>query len=162
MTHGRGHRHDHGAAVVDHRGRLAAVLAITGGVLVAEVVGALLTGSLALLADAAHMLTDVAGLALAYVAAGLVRRPVTERRTWGLRRAEVLAAAAQAAVLLAVGVYLAVEAVQRLLDPVEVTSGLMGVFGLVGLGYFAVCFPLIVLARRLERRMNAAHAEVRL
>src|SRR5690349_10246040 len=98
-----GSGHGHGHAATDHRGRLAVVLAITLTVLVVEVVGAVVTGSLALLADAAHMLTDVAGLVMAYVAAVLVQRPVSDRRTWGYRRAEVLAAAAQAAVLLAVG-----------------------------------------------------------
>jgi len=82
--------HDHAAAdLVDHRGRLAAVLALTVTVLVVEVVGAWLSGSLALLADAAHMLTDVAGLTLGLVAAILMRRPATDARTWGYRRAEV-------------------------------------------------------------------------
>jgi cobalt-zinc-cadmium efflux system protein len=160
MRHGHRHDHDEGAALADHRGRLAAVLAITVGVLVAEVVGAVLTGSLALLADAAHMLTDVAGLALAYVAAVLVRRPVTERRTWGLRRAEVLAAAAQAAVLLVVGVYLVVEAVRRLFDPVEVTAGLMAVFGLVGLVGNLVGLVILAGGRRADLNMRAAFLEV--
>jgi cobalt-zinc-cadmium efflux system protein len=106
------------------------------------------------------MLTDVAGLALAYVAAVLVRRPVTERRTWGFRRAEVLAAAAQAAVLLAVGVYLVVEAVRRLFDPVEVTSGLMAVFGLVGLVGNLVGLGILAGGRRADLNMRAAFLEV--
>ena len=102
-------------------------------VLLVEVVGAAVSGSLALLADAGHMLTDVAGLTLAVVASVLSRRPATDARTWGYRRAEVLAAAAQAAVLLAVGVFVLVEGVRRLLHPPEVTSGAMVVFGVVGL-----------------------------
>ena len=118
---GAGHGHDHGGAgLADHRGRLAAVLAITVVVLVVEVVGAVVSGSLALLADAGHMLTDVAGLTLGLVAAVLSRRPATDARTWGYRRAEVLGAAAQAAVLLAVGVFILVEGVRRLFDPPEV------------------------------------------
>src|SRR4051794_7830450 len=97
------HAHGHGTAgLVDHRGRLAVVLTITVTVLVVEVVGALLSDSLALLADAAHMLTDVAGLTLGLLAAALARRPATPDRTWGYRRAEVLGAAAQAALLLVV------------------------------------------------------------
>ena len=112
-----GHRHGH--VVPDHRGRLAAVLAITSCVLVAEVVGAVLSGSLALVADAGHMLTDVAGLSLAWFAATLSRRPPTDQRTWGYRRAEVLAAAGQAAVLLAVGGFVLVEGVRRLVEPPE-------------------------------------------
>lgn len=71
------HGHSHGAALADHRGKLAAVLGITLTVLVVEVVGAVLSGSLALLADAAHMLTDVAGLTLGLIAAVLARRPAT-------------------------------------------------------------------------------------
>ena len=91
------------------------------------------SGSLALLADAGHMLTDVAGLTLAYVAAVLARRPATDSRTWGYRRAEVLAAAGQAAVLLAVGGFVIVEGVRRLIDPPEVAAAAMIVFGVVGL-----------------------------
>ena len=110
---GGGHDHDHGgpdlAAATDRR-RIALVLTITGTVLVAEVVGALWTGSLALLADAGHMLTDAAGLTLALVAAHLVTRPPSSRRTWGYQRAETLAAAAQALLLLAVGVYVLMKA----------------------------------------------------
>ena len=80
--------HDHGAA----RDRLAVVLAITVTVLLTEVVGALVSGSLALLADAGHMLTDVAGLTIALLGAALAGRPATSARTWGYQRAEVLAA----------------------------------------------------------------------
>ena len=114
--------HDHGTELADHRGRLTVVLAITVVVLLVEVVGAVVSGSLALLADAGHMLTDVAGLTLAVVAAVLSRRPATDARTWGYRRAEVLAAAGQAAVLLAVGVFVLVEAVRRLFHPPEVPA----------------------------------------
>jgi len=129
---GSGHGHGHGGAeMVDHRGRLAVVLAITVGVLVIEVIGALISGSLALLADAGHMLTDVAGLTLGLLAAVLSRRPATDARTWGYRRAEVLAAAAQAAVLLAVGIFILVEGVRRLFDPPQVTPTVMVVFGAI-------------------------------
>jgi cobalt-zinc-cadmium efflux system protein len=97
------------------------------------VVGALISGSLALLADAGHMPTDVAGLTLALIASVLAGRPATQERTWGYRRAEVLAAAAQAAVLLAVGVFVLVEAIRRLIEPPQVASGVMVVFGVIGL-----------------------------
>ena len=86
-----------------HRGRLGIALAITATVLVAEVVGALVTGSLALLVDAGHMLTDAGGLLMALLAATAMNRPPTARRTWGWARIEILAAGAQAAILLAVG-----------------------------------------------------------
>ena len=91
--------HDHGLHGAGHRRALAVVLGISGTILAVEVIGAFVSGSLALLADAGHMLTDVAGLSLALVAAVLAGRPATEARTWGYRRAEVLAAAAQAGLL---------------------------------------------------------------
>ncbi len=157
------HDHDHAHASVGragHRRRLTAVLAITSAVLVVEVIGAVVSGSLALLADAGHMLTDVAGLSLALVAAHLAGRPATPQRTWGYRRAEVLAAAAQAAVLLAVGVFILVEAGRRLVDPPEVVSGAMVVFGLVGLAGNAVGICLLVGTRGENLNMRAAFLEV--
>jgi cobalt-zinc-cadmium efflux system protein len=109
------------------------VLGISSTILVVEVVGAVWSGSLALLADAGHVLTDVAGSSLALFAAYLAGRPATNARTWGYQRSEVLAAAAQAAVLLAVGGFVLVEGVRRLLEPPEVASGAMVAFGVVGL-----------------------------
>jgi cobalt-zinc-cadmium efflux system protein len=141
---GHGHGHGHAAAVAD-RHRLAVVLAITASILVVEAVGAWVSGSLALLADAGHVLTDAAGLVIALLAATLVLRPATTQRTWGYRRAEVLAATLQAAVLLAVGVFVVVEGVRRLLDPPSVSSTAMLVFGAVGLAGNLV--SLLVLTR---------------
>ena len=157
---GADHGHGHSAGLTDHRGRLAAVLAITVTVLVVEVVGAFVSGSLALLADAAHMLTDVAGLTLGLIAAALARRPATSVRTWGYRRAEILGAAAQAALLLAVGVYVLVEGVQRLLSPPEVESSAMVVFGVVGLVGNAVGLTILAGARADNMNMRAAFLEV--
>ncbi|NIZ93267.1 cation diffusion facilitator family transporter [Kineococcus rubinsiae] len=142
--HGHGHGHGHAEAVADRR-RLAVVLAITSSILVVEAVGAWVSGSLALLADAGHMLTDAAGLVIALIAATLVLRPATAQRTWGYRRAEVLAATLQAAVLLAVGVFVIVEGVRRLVDPPQVSSTAMLVFGAVGLAGNLV--SLLVLLR---------------
>ncbi|NHC22933.1 cation transporter [Nocardioides sp. IC4_145] len=156
---GNGHSHD-ASGLIDHRGRLVTVLSITVTVLVVEVVGAVISGSLALLADAAHMLTDVVGLTLGLVAAILARRPATPERTWGYRRAEVLGAAAQAAVLLAVGVYVLVEGVQRLFSPPEVTSGAMVVFGAVGLVGNLVGLAILASARADNLNMRAAFLEV--
>ncbi|MCI2237432.1 cation diffusion facilitator family transporter [Paenibacillus sp. TRM 82003] len=127
-----GHGHGHGHAEQNRR-RLAGALAITSAVLVAEAVGAWVSGSLALLADAGHVLTDVAGLVIALIAATLATRPASPRRTWGYRRAEVLAATLQAAALLAVGTFVLVEGVQRLVEPPQVSSTAMLVFGAVGL-----------------------------
>ena len=157
---GHGHGHDHGAALADHRGRLAAVLAVTVAVLAVEVVGAVVSGSLALLADAAHMLTDVAGLTLALIAAALSRRPASEQRTWGYGRAEVLGAAAQAAVLLAVGGFVLVEGVRRLFSPPEVGSSAMLVFGIVGLLGNSIGLLILASGRDANMNMRAAFLEV--
>jgi len=127
---------------------------------VVEVVGALVSGSLALLADAGHMLTDVVGLSLALLAAVLGGRPATASRTWGYRRVEVLAAAGQAAVLLAVGVYVVVEAVRHLVTPQEVASGAMLAFGLAGLAGNAVSIALLARARGENLNIRAAFLEV--
>jgi cobalt-zinc-cadmium efflux system protein len=126
------HDHDHGHGGTPTRALLV-VLAITASVLVAEVVGALLTGSLALLVDAAHVLTDVLGLGLAVAAARLATRSATARRTYGWARAEVLGAAAQAAVLLGVGVFVVVEAIRRFAEPADVPGPALLVFGAIGL-----------------------------
>jgi cobalt-zinc-cadmium efflux system protein len=144
----------------DHRGRLAAVLAITVTVLVLEVIGAVVSGSLALLADAAHMLTDVAGLTLGLLAAVLARRPANAQRTGGYERAEVLGAAAQAAVLLAVGGFVLVEGVRRLFSPPEVTSSAMLIFGVVGLVGNSLGLLILASGRGANMNMRAAYLEV--
>lgn len=152
--------HDHGAALADHRGRLAAVLAITVTILVVEVIGAIVSGSLALLADAAHMLTDVAGLTMGLIAAALARRPATPSRTWGYHRAEVLGAAAQAALLLAVSTFVLVEGIKRLVTPAEVVADLMVVFGAVGLLGNLLGLLILSRARTANLNMRAAFLEV--
>lgn len=157
---GTGHDHGPGPVAGRSRGRLAGALAITSMVLVAGVVGAVVSGSLALLADAGHLLTDVAGLALALVAATLAARPATPRRTWGYLRAEVLSAAAQAAVLCAVGVYVLVEAVRRLAGPPTVTSSVMILIGVLGLAGNLVAIAVLASHRADSLNLRAAFLEV--
>ena len=151
MSGGNGHEHGHSHATAD-RSRLAVVLAITTVVLVVEIVGATVSGSLALLADAGHMFTDAAGLVIALIAANVVLRPATSQRTWGYARAEVLAATLQAAILLAVGVFVVIEGVRRLLEPPQVASTAMLVFGIVGLIGNAV--SMLVLSRGTSGNLN--------
>src|SRR5450631_752369 len=146
--------------LADQQGRLRTVLIITIMVLVAEVIGAAASGSLALLADAGHMLSDVAGLTLAWVASVLAQRPATLARTWGYRRAEVLAAVGQAAVLLAVGGFVIVEAIRRLIEPPEVASGAMVAFGVIGLLGNTIGIAVLVGARSQNLNMRAAFVEV--
>lgn len=157
----RGHAHGQAtSALAGDRRRLTVVLVLTAVVLLVEIVGAALSGSLALLADAGHVLTDVAGLSLALLAAALGQRPATDARTWGFRRAEVVAAAAQAAVLLAVGGFVLVQAVRRLVSPPAVDSTLMVVFGVIGLAVNAVAIAVLASSRHSNLNMRAAFLEV--
>lgn len=126
----------HGHAVSassQNKGRLKLVLTFTFLYLIAEVVGGLLTGSLALLADAGHMLTDVGGLAFALIAIMLAERPASPERTYGYYRAEILAALANAVVLIGISLYILYEAYQRFLDPPEVESKAMLLVAAIGL-----------------------------
>jgi cobalt-zinc-cadmium efflux system protein len=157
----QGHGHGHGIPTESGaRQRLTIVLAISSTILVVEIIGAIVSGSLALLADAGHMLTDVAGLSLAVAAAVLATRPTTPERTWGFLRAEVLAAAGQAAVLLAVGGFVLIEGVRRLFEPPEVASGAMVVFGIVGLVGNAVSIALLARGQGENMNTRAAFLEV--
>lgn len=150
--------HDHGAGA--NRTRLAVALALTGVVVIAQAVGSVVTGSLALLVDTAHMLTDTVGLGMALVASVLMTRPATDRHTWGLRRAEVIAALAQAALLLAVGGFALVEGVRRLVTPADVPSSSLLVFGVVGLVANLVALGVLTGGRGSNLNMRAAYLEV--
>lgn len=153
------HSHDHGLAEMNRK-RLAWAFGITATILIAEVVGALLTNSLALLVDAAHMLTDTLGLLMALTAANLVMRKSTDQRTWGFRRAEVLSATLQAALLLAVGIYAAIDAVRRIFEPAEIQSTGLLVFGVIGLLGNLVSMWIIFAGRQDNLNMRAAFLEV--
>ena len=120
-----GHGHEHGSEMGGSSRRLGAALLLAASYMTAEVVGGLYTGSLALLADAGHMLSDVAALALALVAMWLAGRPAPARRTFGNHRAEVLAALANAVALVVIGIFVITEAVERLSSPPEVMAGPM-------------------------------------
>ena len=151
--------HDHGGPET-HRWRLAVAFGITATILVAMVIGAVITGSLALLVDAGHMLTDAGGLAMALVAASLMLRPASERRTWGWHRAEVLAAGVQATILLGVGIYALVVGVQRLITPPDVSPSGLLIFGVIGLLGNLAALAALSAGRRANLNMRAAFLEV--
>jgi cobalt-zinc-cadmium efflux system protein len=153
------HDHDHAPAAAGRK-RIVIALSITSVVFVAEIIGAVVTGSLALLVDAAHMLTDAGGLVIALVAATLATRPATQARTWGWLRAEVLGAGAQAAVLLAVGVFVLIEAVQRLFNPPEIDGPLLVLFGVIGLVANVASIAVLASARTTNLNLRAAFLEV--
>ncbi|KAB1644169.1 cation diffusion facilitator family transporter [Gulosibacter chungangensis] len=152
------HDHSHHAT---NRTRLAIAFGITTAILIAEVVGAVLTGSLALLVDAGHMVVDAGGLLMALTAASLMLKPPTDRHTWGFRRAEVIAAAMQAAVLLVVGLYAVYEGIRRLFsEDVEIHSGALLIFGVVGLMGNIIAMLVLSGGRSSSLNMRAAFLEV--
>jgi cobalt-zinc-cadmium efflux system protein len=153
------HEHVRSAAAA-HRGRLTAVFVITVTVLVVEVVGAVLSGSLALLADAGHMLADAAGIGLALLAVRFAARPATPQRTFGYYRIEILAAVVNAVLLFGVAGFVLLEAWRRLTDPPEVASGLMLAVALVGLAANAVSLWLLRGGQQHSLNLRGAYLEV--
>lgn len=158
--------HDHapagGIRDASHRRLLGIALGLTATVMVVQVVGAILTGSLALLADAAHMFTDAAALVVALIATAIAARPADDRRTYGYQRAEVLGALANGVVLILLSLWVAFEAVQRLLAPAEaeVQGGLMLVVAVVGLLANAVSMWLLGRAQKRSINVRGAYLEV--
>ena len=147
-------------AAARSRGVLVAALILTGGFLCVEVAGALWTGSLALFADAGHMLTDVGGLALALFAIWIGARPPTPEKTYGYYRVEILAALVNGVVLLAVAVAILVEAYRRLLDPPEVLGGPMLAIAALGLVVNLAGAWLLRRGARESLNLRAAYLEV--
>ncbi len=147
-----GHDHPHASGRAEDRGRLRLVLTITGAVLVLELVGAWIAGSLALLADAGHMATDTAAIVLALGASYVATRPAGPRSTFGWHRAEILAALVNALVLLAVCGYLVYAGLSRLADPRTVDAAPLIGFALVGL--LANAVSLLILNRSETGSLN--------
>lgn len=163
------HDHAHTAALAGggdaaaHQRRLMMTMGLTGTVFVAEVVGAIVTGSLALLVDAGHMLTDISVLVASTITAALMRRGPSGRRTWGWARLEVITAAGGAVVLLIVGIYALVEAGMRLFggtdDGVHEIGLLLG-FGVLGLLANLGSIAILSAQRGDNMNMRAAFLEV--
>lgn len=161
---GEGHNHAVSTSATgepgDHRRRLWLAFGITASIVVAQAVGSVVTGSLALLTDTAHAVADASGLLVALIAATLMLRPATAKRTWGFRRIEVLAALGQAVLLIGVGTYAAVEGVRRLLEPPEVPAGELLIFGFVGLTANIIAILILSSSRGANFNMRAAFLEV--
>ncbi|MEU1311792.1 cation diffusion facilitator family transporter [Streptomyces cinnamoneus] len=167
---GAGHDHGHshggpppgtsGTAAAAYKGRLRIALGITVTVLVSELVGSALTGSLALLADAGHMATDAVGVSMALVAIHFANRPPSSRRTYGYARAEILAALLNCLLLLGVGGFILFEAVERLRNPTEVPGGMTVVFGLVGVVANLISLALLMRGQKESLNVRGAFLEV--
>ena len=134
-AHGHGHGHDHARRGTQGGARRALIvaLALTGGFAVVEGIGGWMAGSLALLSDAGHMITDAAALGLALFADAVSRRPASSRASYGYGRAEVLAAFVNAIAMLAVVALIGIEAIRRLLDPSPVAGGAVTTIAAIGL-----------------------------
>ena len=147
-------------AAARSRGALVAVVVLTGSYMLVEIVGALATGSLALFADAAHMLTDVGGLGLALFAIWIASRPPTPAKTYGYYRAEILAALVNALVLLVVAGGILVEAYERLVRPRGVLGGPMLAIGALGLVVNLVGAWLLHRDAEASLNVRAAYLEI--
>lgn len=153
-SHDHGHGHAHGDGANRRRTGLAALL--TGGFMLAEVAGGILSGSLALIADAAHMLTDTVALTLAWLAFRLADRDGGAAMTYGLRRLPILVAFANGLALFFVVGWIAVEAVRRLAEPVVVLAGPLLVVAALGLVVNIVAFALLHGADRTSLNIRGA------
>lgn len=154
---GHGHDHSHAHAVTaDSERRVFWVMLLTGGFMIAEAVGGILSGSLALLADAGHMLTDSASLALAWFAFRLGRKPSDARRSYGYHRFQVLAAFVNGLTLFAIAGWILIEAVKRFVDPVPILGVPMLVVAALGLLVNVIAFWILQTGERDNLNIRGA------
>lgn len=159
---GSGHSHGPrpGSAAAQHFRPLAIAFGLTGAYMLVELIAGVLTGSLALISDAAHMATDVLGIGLALAAIALGRRVQARQRTYGVYRLEVLAAVINGLLLFGVGAYVLVEAVRRLTDPPEVPGATIAVVAVIGLAVNVVAFLLLRAGAKTSLNVRGAFLEV--
>ncbi|MEM7328854.1 MAG: cation diffusion facilitator family transporter [Pseudomonadota bacterium] len=159
-AHHHGHtHHDHGSAVsntADGRRRVAIAAILTFGFMIAEIIGGLISGSLALLADAAHMLTDAGSLVLAWIGFKLADRPADASRSFGWARFKVLAAFVNGLTLIALSIWICIEAAQRLLDPSPVMGNLLLAVAGIGLLVNIAAFRILHGGDHEDLNMRAA------
>lgn len=154
-SHSHGHHH-HGAASARNRKRLTLSLVLAAAYMLAEAIGGWLTGSLALLADAGHMLSDVAALGLSLFAMWMARRPATSSKTYGYRRMEILAALVNGATLVALSLFVLVEAWERFRTPPEVNAA--GMMGIAAGGLLVNLVSLWILHEGRDENLNVRGA----
>ena len=160
MHEHHGHGHDHAISANADRGKLRLALGLILGFMVVEVVAGLLAGSLALLSDAAHMLTDAGAIGLALAAAAVAARPPSGRFTFGLGRAEILSAQANGATLLVLAGVIGFDAVRRLFDPPDVEGGVVLAVGLLGAAVNIGAAWALARAERRSLNVEGARAHV--
>ena len=155
-----GHSHSHGAADTNNERRMGLAALITGGFMFAEIAGGIAAGSLALLADAGHMLTDFVALALAWFGFRLSRRPADWKRTFGFDRFQVLVAFANGLALFAIAAWIVYEAAVRLMTTPQVSGGIMVIIAVLGLLVNLVAFWLLQGADRENLNVRGAAVHV--
>jgi cobalt-zinc-cadmium efflux system protein len=158
-VHPHHHGHDHRRLAANRRALVAALVLVLV-FMVVEAVAGVLAGSLALLADAAHMLGDAAALSLALFAAWIAGRPATAERSYGFRRAEILAALANGVALVAIGIWILVEGLARLRDPADPLAGWMLAVGALGLVVNVAVAVIVGRARSGSLNLEAAFRHV--
>ncbi|UZJ30539.1 cation diffusion facilitator family transporter [Streptomyces endophytica] len=159
-SHGHGHSHAHGVAPDADRRWLRAALGLLTAYMAVEVVIGVLAGSLALISDAAHMLTDAVSILLALIAMRLAARPARGGYTYGLKRAEILSAQANGITLLLLSVWLAYEAVQRLISPPTVGGAMVLWTALSGIVVNLICTWLLSKANRSSLNVEGAYQHI--
>ncbi|MEA2214763.1 MAG: cobalt-zinc-cadmium efflux system protein, partial [Solirubrobacteraceae bacterium] len=152
MAHDHDHTHSHGVSADADRGKLTIALSLIAGFMLVEVVVGALAHSLALLSDAAHMLTDAGALALSLVAIRLAARPAKGAMTYGLKRVEILSAQFNGATLLVLGLLIVFEGITRLVNPPDVEGGVVLVVAIVGI--FVNLAATYTLSKANRRSMN--------
>ena len=160
MTAGHTHSHSPTLSGRGHERSLWIALALTTTFMIAEVVGGILTGSLALISDAAHMFTDTAALAISLAAIQIGKRAADARRTFGYHRFEILAAALNALLLFAVAIYILYEAYKRLRTPSPVDSGAMLIIAALGLVVNLISMRLLASGKDQSLNVKGAYLEV--
>lgn len=155
-----GHSHGHAHGAGGNERALTIALGLTTVFLLVELIGGILTGSLALISDAAHMFTDTAALAIALAAIRIGKRAADERRTFGYYRFEILAAALNAALLFAVAMYILYEAYQRLREPQEIQSTAMLVIAVIGLVVNLLSMRVLAGGKDKSLNVKGAYLEV--
>ncbi len=152
--------HSHATVRAGHERQLWMALGLTSSFMIAEVIGAFITGSLALLSDAAHMMTDALAMAISLVAIQIAKRPADRKRTFGYARFEILAAAFNALLLFAVAFYILYEAYQRLQAPAEIQSTGMLVIAVLGLLVNLISMRLLSAGSGESLNVKGAYLEV--
>ena len=162
MAHNHKHKHNHinTSLFESTKGRLLFTIVLNFIITIAQIIGGILSGSLALISDALHNLSDGVSIIISYIALKLKSRDNSPKHTFGLKRAEILAALINSAVLIAICIYLFYEAIVRFMNPVEIKAGLMSIIAFIGL--LANVLAVLLLRRDSKKSMNIRSAYLHL